>query len=339
MLTAVGVGEAIALPGAAAISWVLKDGLGALGMMLVASKFGTRFDTDTKKTKWRADILHNVGVGLELITPLAPYYFLFLASFANVCKGLAGITSGATRAHLNKHFSKNENLGDITAKSQTQGVAVWLGGMSIGILLSMLPIHSPGSIYIFATFSILAIGHIFSSYKALSSVALNTLNEQRLSLLIDHFISNFSLPNPFVLKDKETIITTPLLLKYNKIQIGSSIEQSIKNTESLVHLFNIFKNEKYIISYNSSTSSIYILLKKDTEIVDIIKAYLNAFYFKSLLPQINRNENEIPINPQYEHSLQWANKNFNLFWKELETKQWNTSHLLLLIDDNRVNWS
>lgn len=41
---------------------------------------------------------------------------------ANVAKGLAGITSGATRAALNKHFSRSENLGDITAKAQTQGI-------------------------------------------------------------------------------------------------------------------------------------------------------------------------------------------------------------------------
>jgi hypothetical protein len=58
---------------------------------------------------------------LELLTPLVPRYFLFFASLANVCKGIAGITSGATKAALNNHFSVNSSLGDITAKAQSQG--------------------------------------------------------------------------------------------------------------------------------------------------------------------------------------------------------------------------
>lgn len=64
LLVSVGVSSTVAIPGAAAISWVLKDGLGSLGMMAVASKLGTRFDSDTKRNKWRGDILHNVGVGV-----------------------------------------------------------------------------------------------------------------------------------------------------------------------------------------------------------------------------------------------------------------------------------
>ena len=38
-----------------------------MGMMLLASKFGTRFDIDTKRTKWRADIIHNIGVGVCIL--------------------------------------------------------------------------------------------------------------------------------------------------------------------------------------------------------------------------------------------------------------------------------
>jgi hypothetical protein len=67
LLSSVGVGLAISIPGSAAISWVLKDGLGCVGMMAIASKLGTRFDSDTKRNKWRADVLHNLGVGVSLV--------------------------------------------------------------------------------------------------------------------------------------------------------------------------------------------------------------------------------------------------------------------------------
>lgn len=57
---------------------------------------------------------------LELITPLFPQYFLPLASLANLVKGIAGLTLGATKASLNKMFALSENMGDVTAKYQSQ---------------------------------------------------------------------------------------------------------------------------------------------------------------------------------------------------------------------------
>lgn len=48
LLAAVGVGAQRTLPTAAAINWVLKDGLGRLGRLSVATSFGQSFDSDLK---------------------------------------------------------------------------------------------------------------------------------------------------------------------------------------------------------------------------------------------------------------------------------------------------
>ena len=48
LLLAVGLGAKRTLPAAAAINWVLKDGLGRLGRLSVATKFGESFDSDLK---------------------------------------------------------------------------------------------------------------------------------------------------------------------------------------------------------------------------------------------------------------------------------------------------
>ena len=48
LLTAVGVGASRSLPAAAAVNWVLKDGLGRLGRLTVATSYGTSFDSDLK---------------------------------------------------------------------------------------------------------------------------------------------------------------------------------------------------------------------------------------------------------------------------------------------------
>ena len=48
LLRAVGVGAAKSLPTAAGINWVLKDGLGRIGRLTVATRFGQSFDADLK---------------------------------------------------------------------------------------------------------------------------------------------------------------------------------------------------------------------------------------------------------------------------------------------------
>ena len=48
LLLAVGVGAKKTLPAAAAINWVMKDGLGRLGRLSVATRFGESFDSDLK---------------------------------------------------------------------------------------------------------------------------------------------------------------------------------------------------------------------------------------------------------------------------------------------------
>ena len=122
MLVSIGVtNSAASLPLAATINWVLKDGLGSIGMIAYAAYVGQRFDANAKATKWRADALFNVGVLLELATPLAPTLFLPLASLANVAKGVGGLAAGASKAALHRTLALRENLGDITAKLYSQG--------------------------------------------------------------------------------------------------------------------------------------------------------------------------------------------------------------------------
>ena len=54
LLSAVGIGAQRSLPAAAAINWVLKDGLGRLGRLGVAAAFGQSFDADVKVGRLRS---------------------------------------------------------------------------------------------------------------------------------------------------------------------------------------------------------------------------------------------------------------------------------------------
>ena len=84
MLHAIGLGAQRSLPTAAALNWVLKDGLGRLGKLLVATQFGRTFDADVKRSRFVSSLVYDTAAGIEMATPLFPRHFLLLATLANI---------------------------------------------------------------------------------------------------------------------------------------------------------------------------------------------------------------------------------------------------------------
>lgn len=80
LLYAVGLGKGV-IPTAAAVNWVLKDGLGYLSKILL-SKYGRHFDVNPKGWRLCADLLENISYGLEIITPAFPHLFVPIGAAA-----------------------------------------------------------------------------------------------------------------------------------------------------------------------------------------------------------------------------------------------------------------
>ncbi|CAM9118404.1 unnamed protein product, partial [Ectocarpus fasciculatus] len=119
LLHAVGLGAG-AIPMAAALNWVIKDGLGQLGGVAFASFINNRFDADPKKWRIFAAMAMELSSLLEFMTPLCPQYFIPLASIANVGKNISFLAASASRAAIHNSFATNENLADVTAKGGSQ---------------------------------------------------------------------------------------------------------------------------------------------------------------------------------------------------------------------------
>ncbi|GFQ08342.1 protein root UVB sensitive 1 chloroplastic, partial [Phtheirospermum japonicum] len=74
LLYAVGLGKG-AILAAAAVNWVLKDGIGYLSKIML-SKYGRDFDVNPKGWRLFADLLENAAFGMEILTPAFPHLFV-----------------------------------------------------------------------------------------------------------------------------------------------------------------------------------------------------------------------------------------------------------------------
>lgn len=113
---------------------------------------------------------------LEILTPLFPNYFVFLASLANIGKNVSWLSASATRAGIHQSFARRDNLGDITAKAGSQGIAASLTGTAIGVAIS--PCIGASTSTVLSAFMVLSAVHLGCLYKSLTFVNVPTLNAQ-----------------------------------------------------------------------------------------------------------------------------------------------------------------
>ena len=142
LLHAVGLGAG-SIPLAAALNWVIKDGLGQIGGVLFASLVNNRFDAEPKRWRFLSSLSLECSSFIELLTPLAPYYFIPIAAVANVGKNISWLAASASRAAIHNSFSIYENLADVTAKAGSQTILFsTIGTGEILALKSYLFIYS-----------------------------------------------------------------------------------------------------------------------------------------------------------------------------------------------------
>jgi len=212
LLLAVGVGAKRTLPAAAAINWVLKDGLGRVGRLSVATKFGESFDSDLKRFRFSSSLLYATSLSLDFLTPLFPQYFLPMASLANVGKSVGLTTYISTQPAFHRSFAMSENLADISAKSQAQQMAVDTLGLAVAVTLSALCArHSEYArrVLPLVAFPFLVGGDLMAISNELRSIHLRTLNKERAEILAEEFVATGHVATPESVSAKERLILPP----------------------------------------------------------------------------------------------------------------------------------
>ncbi|CAI5966062.1 unnamed protein product [Closterium sp. NIES-65] len=110
MLYAVGLGKG-AIPAAAAVNWVLKDGLGYAAKVTL-SQFGRHFDVSPKRSRLLSDLFENLSASLELLTATFPQYFVQLAAAAGAGFSASSLVQSATRNRFYAGLAGRRNFAE-----------------------------------------------------------------------------------------------------------------------------------------------------------------------------------------------------------------------------------
>ncbi|KAK9670701.1 hypothetical protein RND81_13G219100 [Saponaria officinalis] len=198
MFGAIGVGYAKSLPSAAALNWVLKDGLGRLSRCIYTATVGSAFDTNLKRVRFATSALFTFSIGLELLTPAFPKCFLLLASVANIAKQISLASYLATLTAVHRSFALADNLGEVSAKAQIQTVCFDNLGLLLAASLNLICRNNQRlqAGLPFVVYPIFSAIDLCGIYQSLKHVHLQTLTKDRLEIILNTWIQCGYVPSP-----------------------------------------------------------------------------------------------------------------------------------------------
>ncbi|KAF2613834.1 hypothetical protein F2Q70_00006976 [Brassica cretica] len=342
-LKAVGVGSfsgsspaATAAASAAAIRWVSKDGIGALGRLLIGGRFGSLFDDDPKQWRMYADFIGSAGSFFDLATQLYPTQFLLLASTGNLAKAVArGLRDPSFRV-IQNHFAISGNLGEVAAKEEVWEVAAQLIGLGLGILI----IDTPGLVksfpFVSLTWTSIRLVHLWLRYQSLAVLRFDTINLKRARILVQSHVVHSVVPGYVECNKRENILVWQRFMK-PRIIFGVSLEE-ISGLEKTVFkvkaLLKIYTKEKYILTLNKldKDTEFYVSFKVNATSRDVLRCLWQAYW---LYENMEENfENKDSVFHWLKQSLSEMENKFDDFLFKLDTSGWNLGESNLKIPNH-----
>ncbi|KAL4379329.1 hypothetical protein GQ457_02G014650 [Hibiscus cannabinus] len=215
MFRAIGIGYSRSLTSAAALNWVLKDGLGRLSRCVYTASLASAFDTNLK-------VFNLPAIHFEHWSRTAHSYIssALLASciVGQHCKTnefsmLYGnqyflmLSPSYKQPPIHRSFAIADNLAEVSAKSQIQSVCFDNLGLMLAAVLNLfiknnqrLQAGLP-----FILYPIFSAVDLFGIYQGLKYVHLQTLTKDRVEIIIDTWISFGYVPSPEEVSKNEEI--------------------------------------------------------------------------------------------------------------------------------------
>ncbi|MCD7472241.1 hypothetical protein HAX54_013267 [Datura stramonium] len=291
MLRAIGIGNSRSLPLAAALNWVLKDGLGRLCRCIYTASLASSFDTNLKRVRFCTSVLFSLSIGVELLTPVFPQYFLMLASIANIAKQISLACYLATSTAVHRSFAIADNLGEVSAKGQIQTVCFDNLGLTLAATLNILSANNPRlqAGLPFVMYPIFSVLDLFGIYQGLKHVHLQTLTKDRLDIIISTWIQKGFVPSPEEVSKQEGIsIFWSRGREPWSIRIGYLNPRRCTAKLSVMTMQSLNSEDFYFLSLESLTSElkrnqeygVLLSLREGAGTIDVIGGILHASYVR-----------------------------------------------------------
>ncbi|KAF9615712.1 hypothetical protein IFM89_026127 [Coptis chinensis] len=295
LLYAIGLGKG-AIPTAAAINWVLKDGIGYLSKIFL-SKYGRHFDVNPKGWRLFADLLENAAYGLEILTPAFPHLFVPIGAVAGAGRSAAALIQAATRSCFFAGFAVQRNFAEVIAKGEAQGMVSKSIGIMLGIAIANC-IDSSTSLAL-ASFAVVTAVHMFCNLKSYQAILLKTLNPYRASLVFSEYLLSGQVAPVKEVNDEEPLFPGMALVNANlkgetqskvlseeakvaavqieqRLQLGSKLSDIISTKGDAVALFDLYRDEGYLLTEHSGKFS--VVLKESSSGEDMLKSLFHVNY-------------------------------------------------------------
>ncbi|OVA10856.1 Vitamin B6 photo-protection and homoeostasis [Macleaya cordata] len=357
MFRAMGVGFSRSLPSAAALNWVLKDGLGRLSRCIYTASLASAFDTNLKRVRFSTSIMFSLSIGVELLTPAFPHYFLLLATVANIAKQISLACYLATGSAVHRSFAIADNLGEVSAKAQIQTVCFDNLGLMLAALLNLLCKNNqrlqaglPFVVYpIFSAIDLLGI------YQGLKHVHLQTLTKDRLEIILDTWIRLGFIPSPAEVSKEEGIeFPWKKGRKLWPIRIGFVDPKDTIPKFSMLTMQSLREEDFYFICMETTSRGfrsngqrgVVLCLREGAGVTDIIMGLLQACHIRKELLNRSRWEHILEANDVSELVLsEWfkmvedskkcscTQGEVEVLKEELHRSGWSVKNILLSVKE------
>ncbi|XP_074354539.1 protein root UVB sensitive 5 [Apium graveolens] len=333
LLKALGVGSfsgTTAAASAAAIRWVSKDGIGAVGRLFIGGRFGSLFDDDPKQWRMYADFIGSAGSIFDLTTPLYPSNFLLLASLGNLTKAVArGLKDPSFRV-IQNHFSISGNLGEVAAKEEVWEVAAQLVGLGLGILILDAPGILTSYPVLVLTWTGMRILHLWLRYKSLSVLQFSTINLKRARILVQSHVSGSYIPGCHDCNSKEDILLWERFIK-PRIRFGVPLEDMVGGEmpgSKVKMLLLLYEKEKYILVVNQKEPGEFealVSFKEGATSLTVLRSVWQTYW---LYENLTDDDN---FTSKLEESLNKLGARFENFLQQLKEAGWDTNLISLKV--------
>ncbi|MQM00878.1 hypothetical protein Taro_033630 [Colocasia esculenta] len=259
---------------ATAVSWVLKDGMQHAGK-LICSKMGASMDSEPKSWRILADILYDLGTGLEVLSPLCPQLFLEVAGLGNFAKGMAVVAARATRLPIYSSFAKEGNLSDLFAKGEAISTLFNVVGLGVGIQLASTICSSIQGKMIVGP--LLSAVHIYSVSQEMRAAPVNTLNPQRMGMIVADFVKNGRVSSPADLRYRENLLFPNQIIEdAGRVKVGRLLRKVFRKPSKLKVARTMFPIEKFLINREGNWTD--MVLEHSATGEDALRGWLVAAY-------------------------------------------------------------